>query len=79
MLIGRNLVCDICVYEKEVSKVQASVFCVGGEWVLKDGNFATGERSANGTWIYLDCPTVLRNGMVLKTQDVQLKVKLSYK
>ena len=55
------------------------MYCVGGEWILKDGNLVTGKKSTNGTWIYLDSPTVLQTGMVLKVHDVYFRVSLSFK
>lgn len=52
LVIGRSPNCDIRIDDQLISKMQSTIKCEDGNWILEDGR--DGKESTNGTWYYLN-------------------------
>jgi hypothetical protein len=64
LVIGRSPNCDIRIDDQLISKMQSTIRCEDGQWILEDGR--DGKESTNGTWYYLNQEQPISDGMIFK-------------
>ena len=64
LVIGRSPNCDIRIDDQLISKMQSTIKCEDGNWILEDGR--DGKESTNGTWYYLNQEQPISDGMIFK-------------
>ncbi|CAD8211847.1 unnamed protein product [Paramecium octaurelia] len=70
--IGRNIDCLIRYYDDVLlSKYQCTIL-FDGQWKIIDG--IEGKSSTNGTWLYLKDEQILKENMLLKTNNTIMEV-----
>lgn len=77
--IGRGLDCEISIPSSEVSRVQLTFIYDNNVWTIYDGSIEENMKqipSTNGTWIQVNESIKLTHGLVLKTGQVIMDVKI---
>ena len=77
--IGRGLDCEISIPSNEVSRVQLTFIYENNAWTIYDGSIEENLKqipSTNGTWIQVNDTIKLTHGLVLKTGQVIMDVKI---
>ena len=69
LTIGRNKLCDICIDDMMMSKIQSTIKYVYKEknFYLYDGN-AQKKESMNGTWVYILNPVLITDNFIFKAE-----------
>jgi pSer/pThr/pTyr-binding forkhead associated (FHA) protein len=83
LLIGRTPECDVKINDKLLSKIQCHIKVVNSndgqnvdqqslgqnclQWTLFDGY--RNKQSTNGTWLYINTDTLLKNGDIFKANQ----------
>ena len=66
--IGRSEKCDIYIQDKMLSRIHCILFYLDNNWYIKDGN-ENGNASTNGTWVYANEKTEIKEGMKFKSNS----------
>ena len=78
--IGRNTDCDIMIDNKEVSRVQLTFIYQDNIWNIYEGLFDNilnkHVPSTNGTWIQIEDSIKLTDGLILKTGQIIMEIKI---
>ncbi len=69
--IGRLNQCDVCVDEKQLSRVQSTIEHIDDKWMIRDGDGA--KLTTNGTWLYLTSPLPITDGLFFRLGRVSYK------
>ena len=56
--------CNIKFDDNQLSRLQCTIECIDGNWILKDGDGT--KSSTNGTWLFVDELFKIYDGMVFK-------------
>ena len=77
--IGRGIDCEISIQNNGVSRVQLTFIYENNAWTIYDGSVEENFKqipSTNGTWIQVNDTIKLKHGLVLKTGQVIMDVKI---
>jgi len=72
--IGRSEKCDIFIKDKMLSRVHCELSFIDNNWYIKDGN-EDGVESTNGTWVYANDETEIKEGMKFKSNSCNFVCK----
>ena len=72
--IGRSDKCDVYIRDKMLSRIHCIIFYIDNNWYIKDGN-ENGNESTNGTWIYANEETEIKEGMRFKSNSCNFYCK----
>ena len=72
--IGRSEKCDIFIKDKMLSRVHCELSFIDNNWYIKDGN-EDGVESTNGTWVYANDETEIKEGMKFKSNSCNFLCK----
>ena len=72
--IGRSEKCDIYIQDKMLSRIHCILFYADNNWYIKDGN-ENGNLSTNGTWVYANEKTEIKEGMKFKSNSCNFLCK----
>ena len=72
--IGRSEKCDIYIQDKMLSRIHCILFYTDNNWYIKDGN-ENGNLSTNGTWVYANEKTEIKEGMKFKSNSCNFLCK----
>jgi hypothetical protein len=72
--IGRSEKCDIYIQDKMLSRIHCILFYLDNNWYIKDGN-ENGNASTNGTWVYVNEKTEIKEGMKIKSNSCNFLCK----
>ena len=72
--IGRSDKCDVFIRDKMLSRIHCIIFYVDNNWYIKDGN-EDGVESTNGTWVYANDETEIKEGMKFKSNSCNFLCK----
>jgi len=73
ILIGRMPSCSIKFDDNQLSRLQCTIECVDGNWILKDGDGM--KSSTNGTWLFVDELFKIYDGMVFKAGQTLFRTR----
>ena len=66
--VGRSDICDVYIKDKMLSRIHCILFYIDNNWYIKDGN-GNGNESTNGTWLYANEETEIKEGMKFKSNS----------
>ena len=68
--IGRSDKCEIYIRDRMLSRIHCIIFYIDNNWYIKDGN-----ESTNGTWLYANEETEIKEGMKFKSNSCNFYCK----
>lgn len=74
MIVGRAGDAGVRIKSNELSRVQCKLECIKHKWYLSDGDGA--KKSTNGTWLYVEAPFEVYDGIVFKAGSLLFEGKL---
>ena len=72
--IGRSDKCEIYIRDRMLSRIHCIIFYIDNNWYIKDGN-ENGNESTNGTWLYANEETEIKEGMRFKSNSCNFYCK----
>ena len=72
--IGRSDKCDVYIKDRMLSRIHCIIFYIDNHWYIKDGN-ENGNESTNGTWLYANEETEIKEGMRFKSNSCNFYCK----
>ncbi len=72
--VGRSEVCDVYIKDKMLSRIHCILFYIDNNWYIKDGN-GNGNESTNGTWLFANEETEIKEGMKFKSNSCNFLCK----
>ena len=72
--VGRSDKCDIYIKDRMLSRVHCILLFYDNNWYIKDGNENKNE-STNGTWMFANEETEIREGMKFKSNSCNFVCK----
>ena len=72
--IGRSDKCEIYIRDRMLSRIHCIIFYIDNHWYIKDGN-ENGNESTNGTWLYANEETEIKEGMRFKSNSCNFYCK----
>ena len=72
--IGRSDKCDVYIKDRMLSRIHCIIFYIDNNWYIKDGN-ENGNESTNGTWLYANEETEIKEGMRFKSNSCNFYCK----
>ena len=72
--IGRSDKCDVYIKDRMLSRIHCIIFYIDNNWSIKDGN-ENGNESTNGTWLYANEETEIKEGMRFKSNSCNFYCK----
>jgi hypothetical protein len=72
--VGRSDKCDIYIKDRMLSRIHCIIFFNDNNWYIKDGNENKNE-STNGTWMFANEETEIREGMKFKSNSCNFVCK----
>lgn len=72
-LIGRSDKCDIIIHDEMLSRIHCRLRYVNSNWSILDGEESS--PSTNGTWEYASEPSIIKNGMIFKSNSCNFNCK----
>ena len=66
--VGRSDCCDVYIKDRMLSRIHCILFFSDNNWYIKDGN-KNGNESTNGTWMYANEETEIKEGMKFKSNS----------
>ena len=72
--IGRSESVNIHIDDHSLSRVQCEIKYIEGKWHLIDGY--GGKKSTNGTWLYVDKPFQIYDGMMFKAGMLLFRARI---
>ena len=75
--VGRSEVCDVYIKDKMLSRIHCILFYIDNNWYIKDGN-GNGNESTNGTWLFANEETEIKEGMKFKSNSCNFLCKFQW-
>jgi hypothetical protein len=72
--IGRSDKCDVYIRDRMLSRIHCIIYYIDNNWYIKDGN-ENGNESTNGTWLYANEETEIKEGMRFKSNSCNFYCK----
>ena len=72
--VGRSDKSDVYIKDRMLSRVHCILFYIDNNWYIKDGNENKNE-STNGTWMYANEETEIKEGMKFKSNSCNFVCK----
>lgn len=72
--VGRSDKCDVFIRDRMLSRIHCIIYYIDNNWYIKDGN-ENGNESTNGTWLYANEETEIKEGMRFKSNSCNFYCK----
>jgi hypothetical protein len=72
--VGRSDMCDVYIKDQMLSRTHCILFYIDNNWYIKDGN-GNGNESTNGTWMFANEETEIKEGMKFKSNSCNFLCK----
>ena len=73
-MVGRGVKCNLEIKDEGLSRVQCRIDFINDIWSIRDGDGEKG--STNGTWLFADRMTLLKEGVIVKAGQAVFQVNM---